>query len=150
MQRIKRLLRPDTQALNWKAAIPVLGLAAACIAGCAQTPAAVQAPAQAQAAAPDSIAGTPDTTRALARFDTCAKPEYTPEALAKRVEGTVTLRFRIEADGSVSQALVQNSSGDASLDEAARVAIAKCTFTPATVNGKAQAAWVPVQYVWKI
>lgn len=149
MQRIKRLLRPDTQALNWKAAVPVLGLAAACIAGCAQTPAAVQEPA-AQAAAPDSIAGTPDTTRALARFDTCAKPEYTPEALAKRAQGTVSLRFKVEADGTVSQANVVTSSGDASLDEAARVAIAKCRFTPATVNGKAQAAWVPVQYVWQL
>lgn len=152
MQRIKRLVRPDTQALNWKAAIPVLGLAAACIAGCAQTPAAVQETAQpqAQAAAHDTIATHPNATRALAQFDTCAKPEYTPEALAKRAQGTVSLRFRVEADGTVSQANVLKSSGDASLDEAARVAIAKCRFTPATMNGKAQAAWVPVQYVWTL
>ena len=150
MQRIKRLVRPDTQALNWKAAIPVLGLAAACIAGCAHTPAATQGPAQEPAAAAETVASDPSATKALARFDTCAKPHYPAEALAKRLEGTVTLRFRIEADGSVSQSLVQQSSGDASLDEAARVAIAKCTFTPATVNGKPQAAWVPVQYVWKI
>lgn len=143
MQRIKRLVRPDTQALSWKAAIPVLGLAAACIAGCAQTPTTPQEPAAAAASA-EAV-----TTKALARFDTCAKPHYPAEALARRVEGTVTLRFRIEADGSVSQALVQKSSGDASLDEAARVAIAKCSFTPATVNGKPAAAWVPVQYVWK-
>jgi len=146
MQRIKRLVRPDTQALSWKAAIPVLGLAVACIAGCAQTPTASQE----TAAAHDTVAGNPNATRALARFDTCAKPEYTPEALAKRAQGTVSLRFRVEADGSVSQANVVQSSGDASLDEAARVAIAKCTFTPATVNGKAQAAWVPVQYVWQL
>ncbi|MEW6371864.1 MAG: TonB family protein [Pseudomonadota bacterium] len=152
MQRIKRLLRPDTQALNWKAAIPVLGLAAACIAGCAQTPAAVQGPIepQAQLAAHETIATNPNATRALAQFDTCAKPQYTPEALAKRAQGTVSLRFRVEADGTVSQANVVTSSGDASLDEAARVAIAKCRFTPATVNGKAQAAWVPVQYVWTL
>ncbi|XYJ12412.1 M56 family metallopeptidase [Telluria sp. B2] len=146
MQRIKRLVRPDTQASSWKAAIPVLGLAVACIAGCAQTPTASQE----TAAAHDTVAGNPNATRALARFDTCAKPEYTPEALAKRAQGTVSLRFRVEADGSVSQANVVQSSGDASLDEAARVAIAKCTFTPATVNGKAQAAWVPVQYVWQL
>lgn len=147
MQRIKRLVRPDTQALSWKAAIPVLGLAAACIAGCAQTPATPQEPAASAASAAPAAAAV--TTKALARFETCAKPHYPAEALAKRVEGTVTLRFRIEADGSVSQALVQKSSGDASLDEAARVAIAKCSFTPATVNGKPEAAWVPVQYVWK-
>lgn len=143
MQRIKRLVRPDTQALNWKAAIPVLGLAAACIAGCAQTPAAVDDKAQELAA--EAVA-----TRPIAQFNSCAKPQYPAEALARRVEGTVTLRFRIEPNGSVSQSTVQQSSGDVSLDEAARVAIAKCTFTPATVNGKPQPAWVPVQYVWKL
>jgi len=146
MQRIKRLVRPDTEALNWKAAIPVLGLAVACIAGCAQTPAAVQEPATTH----DTVAGNPNATRALAQFHTCAKPQYTPEALARRAEGTVSLSFRVEADGTVSQANVVKSSGDVSLDEAARVAIAKCRFTPATVNGKAQAAWVPVQYVWTL
>lgn len=152
MQRIKRLVRPDTQALNWKAAIPVLGLAAACIAGCAQTPAAPQGPAREPAAAaiPDAVAGKPATTRPLARFDTCAKPVYPAEALARRVEGTVTLRFLIGTDGSVSQSAVTKSSGDVSLDEAARVAIAKCSFKPAMVDGKPQPAWVPVQYVWKI
>lgn len=148
MQRIKRLVRPDTQALNWKAAIPVLGLAAACIAGCAQTPTAVNDKAQEQTqerAAADAVA-----TRPIAQFNSCAKPPYPAEALARRVEGTVTLRFRIEPNGSVSQSSVLKSSGDPSLDEAARVAIAKCTFTPATVNGKPQPAWVPVQYVWKL
>ena len=146
MQRIKRLVRPDTQALNWKAAIPVFGLAAACIAGCAQTPSAPP-----EAAAPqEAIGGMPAATRPIAQFNSCAKPMYPAEALAKRVQGTVTLQFRIEADGTVSQAKVAKTSGDASLDEAARVAIAKCTFTPATVNGKPQPAWVPVQYVWAI
>ncbi|MFC3458319.1 TonB family protein [Massilia haematophila] len=144
MQRIKRLVRPDTEALNWKAAIPVLGLAVACIAGCAQTPAAVDEKGQ-QAQAADAVA-----TKPIAQFHSCAKPHYPAEALAKRVEGTVTLRFRIEPNGSVSQSSVLKSSGDVSLDEAARVAIAKCTFTPGTVNGKPQAAWVPVQYVWKL
>lgn len=143
MQRIKRLVRPDTQALNWKAALPVLGLAAACIAGCAQAPTARQD----TAATPD-VAAAPATTKPVAQFNSCAKPVYPAEALAKRVQGTVTLNFKIEPDGSVSEANVLKSSGDRSLDEAARVAIAKCSFTPATANGKPQAAWVPVQYVW--
>jgi len=140
MQRIKRLVRPDTQALNWKAAVPVLGLAAALLAGCAQTPVAPT----------DSAADSGLATRAIARFETCAKPEYPAEALAKRLQGTVTLQFKVETDGSVAESKVSKSSGDASLDEAARVAIAKCTFTPATANGKATASWVPVQYVWSM
>jgi beta-lactamase regulating signal transducer with metallopeptidase domain/predicted nucleic acid-binding Zn-ribbon protein len=32
MSRIKRLVRPDTEPLNWKMALPILGLAAACAA----------------------------------------------------------------------------------------------------------------------
>jgi len=138
MQRIKRLVRPtpDMQALNWKAAIPVLGLAATLLVGCAQTPVADSA---------DAV-----TTPPLAQFSSCAKPMYPAEALAKRLQGTVTLQFKVEADGSVQDSKVMKSSGDASLDEAARVAIAKCTFTPATVNGKPKAAWAPVQYVWSV
>ncbi|MCC2960370.1 M56 family metallopeptidase [Massilia sp. IC2-278] len=137
MQRIKRLVRPDMQALNWKAAIPVLGLSATLLVGCAQTPMA------------DSAADAV-TTPPLAQFNSCAKPMYPAEALAKRLQGTVTLQFKVEADGSVQDSKVMKSSGDASLDEAARVAIAKCTFTPATVNGKPKAAWAPVQYVWSL
>ncbi len=137
MQRIKRLVRPDMQALNWKAAIPVLGLSATLLVGCAQTPVA--------GSAADAV-----TTPPLAQFNSCAKPMYPAEALAKRLQGTVTLQFKVETDGSVQDSKVMKSSGDASLDEAARVAIAKCTFTPATVNGKPKAAWAPVQYVWSV
>ena len=139
MQRIKRLVRPtpDMQALNWKAAIPVLGLSATLLVGCAQTPVADNAA--------DAV-----TTPPLAQFNSCAKPMYPAEALAKRLQGTVTLQFKVETDGSVQDSKVMKSSGDASLDEAARVAIAKCTFTPATVNGKPKAAWAPVQYVWSV
>ncbi|MFC5478944.1 M56 family metallopeptidase [Massilia suwonensis] len=139
MSRIKRLLRPETQATSWKAALPVLAMAAACIAGCAQTATRGAAPRQ------EAL-----STKPIAQFASCAKPEYTPEALAKRAEGTVTLRFLVDTDGSVADALVLKSSGDRSLDEAARVAIAKCRFTPGTAGGQPVRAWVPVQYVWSL
>ncbi len=67
----------------------------------------------------------------VAQFNSCAKPEYPRESLARRAQGTTTLRFLIDVDGSVAEAAVAKSSGDALLDEAARVAIAKCRFTPA-------------------
>ena len=140
MTRIKRLVRPETQALNWKAAIPVLAMASACIAGCAGTGAP-----RGDAAAHDSV-----TTKPVAQFASCAKPEYTPDALARRAQGTTSLRFLIDVDGSVADAQVAQSSGDRSLDEAARAAIAKCRFTPATAGGKPARAWVPVQYVWSL
>lgn len=139
MSRIKRLVRPDTQASNWKASLPVLAMAAACIAGCAGT-----------TPRGDALEHDQITTRPIAQFNSCAKPEYPSEALARRLEGTVTLRFLVDTDGSVAEALVAKSSGDTSLDEAARVAIAKCRFTPAMANGKPARAWVPVQYVWSM
>jgi bla regulator protein BlaR1 len=138
MTRIKRLVRPETQALTWKAALPVLAMATACIAGCAGTASSHETPGK------DAL-----TSKPLAQFNSCAKPAYPAEAYARRAEGTVTLRFLIDTDGSVADALVAKSSGDASLDEAARAAIAKCHFKPAIADGKPARAWVPVQYVWK-
>ena len=140
MTRIKRLVRPEAPTSNWKAALPVLAMAAACLAGCAGT----------AVSNGDAREHTALTTKPVARFDSCAKPEYTPEALASRAEGTVSLRFLVDTDGSVADAQVAKSSGDRSLDEAARVAIAKCRFTPGMANGKPTRAWVPVQYVWSL
>jgi len=139
MSRIKRLVRPETQALNWKAALPVLAMATACIAGCAGT-----------APAGDVMQNDALTTKPIAQFNSCAKPEYTAEALARRVQGTTSLRFLVDIDGSVAEAQVAKSSGDASLDEAARAAIARCHFTPGTAGGKPARAWAPVQYVWSL
>jgi D-alanyl-D-alanine endopeptidase (penicillin-binding protein 7) len=139
MTRIKRLVRPETQALTWKAALPVLAMATACIAGCAGTAPTSQAPGKDAVSSP-----------AVAQFGSCAKPVYPAESYARRAEGTVTLRFLIDTDGSVADALVAKSSGDRALDEAARVAIAKCHFKPAMADGKPTRAWAPIQYVWKL
>jgi bla regulator protein BlaR1 len=136
MSRIKRLLRPDAQALNWKAAIPVLGLAAACIAGCAHTPAGQAPPAPVIAAVAD--------------FTTCEKPHYPMDSLRYEQQGTVTLGFKIGEDGKVEDSNVKKSSGFPLLDEAAREAVAKCRFKPASQGGKPIPAWMSMQYVWTL
>lgn len=139
MTRIKRLVRPDTQTSTWKAAIPVLAIAAACLAGCAQTSIAGQAPG-ASAAAP--------VKQALLDFNSCPKPHYPAEALARKAAGTVDLAFLVGVDGKVHDSKVRSSSGDASLDETARVALTKCSFSPAIANGKPVENWTSVKYVW--
>ena len=136
MTRIKRLIRPDAQALNWKAAIPVLGLAAAFIAGCAQTPAAKDAP--------------EPIIPAVVSFASCAKPHYPQESRRYEQQGTVTLAFKIGADGKVEDSNVKKSSGFRLLDEAAREGISKCQFKPATQGGKPVPAWMNIQYVWTL
>lgn len=136
MSRIQRLLRPDAQALNWKAAIPVLGLAAACIAGCAQTP-LEQAP-----AAP--------VIPAVANFNSCAKPVWPKQSLRDGNQGTVTLAFKISADGKAEQSKLLKSSGFPLLDEAALQGITKCRFKPATQADTPVPAWMQMQYVWTL
>jgi D-alanyl-D-alanine endopeptidase (penicillin-binding protein 7) len=143
MARIRRLLRPDVQALNWKAAIPVLGLAVVCAAS-------AHAPAGQRAAAP-AVSTTAGLTRnALIDFKTCRKPHYPQADIAAGHQGTVTLGFKVTEDGSVSASSVTRSSGYASMDEAARTAIEKCSFRPALKDGKPVAAWTRIQYVWTL
>lgn len=138
MLRIKRLLRPTQQGLSWKAALPVLGLTAALIAGCAQVP----------PVAP--VTATPMISKAVVQFDSCARPEYPQASLREKYTGTVAMRFLVGKDGKVVDSRVDRSSGHADLDEAARTAIARCNFTPATENGVAVQAWALVQYVWTL
>ena len=139
MSRIKQLVRPETQVLSWKAALPVLAMAAACLAGCAGT-----------ASRSDALEYDALTTKPVAQFSSCAKPEYPHESLARRAQGTTSLRFLIDVNGRVAEAAVAKSSGDALLDEAARVAIAKCRFTPGMAGSKPVRAWAAVQYVWSL
>lgn len=133
-------VRPATQSLNGKAAILVLAFTTA-LSGCAQTPVA-----PGDTAPRDSAA---KTTAAL-NTSTCARPEYPQDARRRGSQGTTTVRFLIDIDGSVAQSHTVKSSGDASLDEAARSALDKCRFKPAMKEGKPHRAWVPVQYVWSM
>lgn len=141
MARIRRLLRPDVQALDWKAALPVLGLAVACAASAHSLGRLEAAP----AALADDI-----SRAAVADFSSCSKPEYPHEDLAGGHQGTTTLQFMVGAGGEVLRADVSRSSGHAGLDEAARSAIARCRFRPALEHGQAVPSKTAVQYVWTL
>jgi protein TonB len=80
----------------------------------------------------------------------CAKPDYPSASLRLKQEGTVTLRVLIEVDGSVLQTAIDKTSGFNRLDEAARKALSKCQFQPATVNGKAEKSWSSMKYIWRL
>lgn len=136
MVRIRRLLRPDTQALNWKAAVPVLGMASALLAGCAHSPAQQQV---AKVAKP-----------ALVEFASCAKPVYPKEHLEAGHQGTVTVQFLVNSDGKVADSKIMKSSGYPALDEEPRRALSLCKFKPAMRDGKPVKAWTAVQYVWTL
>ncbi|GAB3387101.1 M56 family metallopeptidase [Massilia agri] len=136
MSRIKRLIRPDVQALNWKAAIPVLGLAALSVTAFAH-------------AAPAAATRNPDTS-AVADFNSCKRPEYPAESIKQHHTGTVTLGFLVAKNGGVKESKITRSSGHPLLDDAAQSALVKCRFKPAITKGKPVEAWTAVQYVWTL
>jgi D-alanyl-D-alanine endopeptidase (penicillin-binding protein 7) len=136
--RVRRLVRPESQALQWKAALPILALAVACFAN-------------AHVAQPEpNRAVVARNTAALVDFKTCDKPNYPHAELVAGHQGKSTLSFLIDMNGEIQDTKVEHSSGYPELDEAARSALAKCRFHPATVDGKPVLHWQPVQYVWTL
>jgi D-alanyl-D-alanine endopeptidase (penicillin-binding protein 7) len=144
MSRIRRLLRPDTQALNWKAAIPVLGLAIACAAS------AHALEAGNTVGKADGAVSRQRSRGALLDFSSCARPHYPRADLKAGHQGTVTLGFLVDAGGKVIDSKIVRSSGYATLDEAAHAALIKCSFRSAIDQGRAVRKWSGVQYVWTL
>jgi TonB family protein len=148
MLRIERAVVFANLRFKSDGAITLLGLALiatlSSLAGCAQAPVA-----QAGAVTSGSTAIASTTTPAHKNV-TCARPEYPKDARRRGSQGTTTVRFLIDTDGSVAQSFILKSSGDLSLDEAARSALSKCRFKPAVKDGQPQRAWAPVQYVWSL
>lgn len=67
------------------------------------------------------------------------EPVYPSAARSAGISGTTVVGFIIEADGSVSSAWVEQSSGNSSLDSAAVQSVQNWRFVPARQNG------IPVQ-----
>ena len=69
-------------------------------------------------------------------------PTYPTEAARVGAEGTVSLVVHVSAQGLPQEVVVAGSSGHATLDRAARVAVQRWHFTPARLQG----APVPFDY----
>jgi TonB family protein len=68
-----------------------------------------------------------------------AEPDYPAASLVRREEATVVLRLTIDASGSVTAAEVSERTAQG-FDEAARAALLRSRFTPATRSGQPVAA----------
>lgn len=71
-------------------------------------------------------------------------PDYPYSARKRRREGVVLIGLEVAADGLVSAARVLESSGDASLDEAALSTLRRWKLRPATMAGRPVAGRVEV------
>jgi len=77
-------------------------------------------------------------------------PAYPDGARRLRQEGTVQLRVLVSPSGSASTVSIANSSGVASLDQAALRAVQRWRFKPAQRDGLAVAATVQVPIRFKL
>jgi protein TonB len=64
------------------------------------------------------------------------QPEYPPQALRSREEGTVLVRVDVDANGMATNPEVVNRSGSRELDRAAAEAVKRWRFRPAQRNGE--------------
>jgi len=82
------------------------------------------------------VAMLPPPTGAVGVMSTHTIPAYPALAIRSHEQGTVTLRLSVAADGSVSDAVVEASSGSSRLDEAAVAwVIAHWRYKPAMKEG---------------
>jgi protein TonB len=111
------------------------------------------------AASPAPQAGTPARTNAnagqirtavFADANGCALPRYPAVAARNGDAGTTTLALLVGADGRVTSARVERTSGSRELDRAALQALSLCQFKPATNNGVAESGWARLAYVWTL
>lgn len=71
-------------------------------------------------------------------------------SLRLREQGTVTMEFHIDADGTLLESRIVKSSGYRSLDLAAYRAFMRCKFHPEIERGIPIKSWLKTSYSWVI
>lgn len=97
----------------------------------------------------ESIAPPAPLAGVQLRYLHAPAPAYPRDALRVGAQGTVTLRVLVGVDGSPLEVSVERSSGNRSLDTAARTQVLRqWKFQPATDNGRPVQAYglVPVDF----
>lgn len=76
----------------------------------------------------------------------CPAPEYPASALQNSVEGLVILRVHFDAEGYVTRAIVERSSGNAAVDQAALDAVWNYEFDLQGFNGQGGSLPIELQF----
>lgn len=98
-----------------------------------------------------AMAATAVAAEVPASFDAAkCKAEYPKASLMNEEQGTVSMSFLVNVDGSVADSKLEKSSGFKNLDKAAMKSIAACKFKPGTKDGAPAQTWTKVDYAWKL
>lgn len=88
--------------------------------------------------------------KATPRYESNPLPNYPRLARQNRWEGTVRLRARVTASGSVEGVSLERSSGHAVLDRSALDGVQRWRFIPATRNGAPVACEVSIPVAFRL
>ena len=98
-----------------------------------------------------AMAGIASAAEVAASFDPAkCKAEYPKASLMNEEQGTVSMSFLVNADGTVADSKLEKTSGFKNLDKAAMKSIAACKFKPGTKDGAPAQTWTKVDYAWKL
>jgi TonB family protein len=81
-----------------------------------------------------AVLGASPAEAAASVWASAPKPKFPAAALSRGQEGYVMVRAYIGQDGRVSHATISKSSGDATLDNAARTAVLKWKMNPSAIK----------------
>ena len=97
------------------------------------------------------LSATAFAAEVAASFDASkCKAEYPKASLMNEEQGTTSMSFLINADGSVAESKLEKTSGFKSLDKAALKSLTACKFKPGTKDGAPAQTWTKVDYAWKL
>ena len=97
------------------------------------------------------VAGSVFAGETPATFDPSkCKVEYPKASLMNEEQGTTSMSFLVNADGSVADSKLEKSSGFKGLDKAALKGLTACKFKPGTKDGAPAQTWTKVDYAWKL
>jgi protein TonB len=98
-----------------------------------------------------AVAGSAFAAETPASFDPSkCKVEYPKASLMNEEQGTTSMSFLVNADGSVADSKLDKSSGFKGLDKAAQKGLSGCKFKPGTKDGSPAQTWTKVDYAWKL
>jgi D-alanyl-D-alanine endopeptidase (penicillin-binding protein 7) len=147
MLRIKRLVRPEAQSINWKTAVTVFGMDAACLGMVAN---ANVAPTQ-TTKSNEMVSSREFKGKVNFTSHGCA-PDYPKESLVKQETGVTRLKVFMASDGRVGKVDILKSSGWPNLDNAVKgkLLAGECKGAIVKFKGVPQATASTVEYVWKL